>query len=131
MLFASLPTGESREPLARVPREVKIVDIGGDHRFVEGWTYGLAELPGSRAAIARSSRVANPGCYPAAALTALAPLVAAGPGRARGAHRRRQDRRQRRRPRRRASAFGYAEVNEDVLAYGLPSTPTCRRCRRR
>ena len=46
VLFASLPTGKSREPLARVPREVKIVDVGGDHRFVEGWTYGLTEPPG-------------------------------------------------------------------------------------
>ena len=52
VLFASLPTGKSREPLARVPRDVKIVDVGGDHRFVEGWTYGLTELPGTRAAVA-------------------------------------------------------------------------------
>src|SRR5678810_1120374 len=35
VLFASLPTGESREALARVHAPVKIVDIGGDHRFVE------------------------------------------------------------------------------------------------
>ena len=47
VLFASLPTGKSREPLARVPRDVKIVDVGGDHRFVEGWVYGLTELPGT------------------------------------------------------------------------------------
>ena len=30
VLFASLPTGASAEALARVPREVKIVDIGGE-----------------------------------------------------------------------------------------------------
>jgi N-acetyl-gamma-glutamyl-phosphate reductase len=123
VLFASLPTGKSREPLARVPREVKVVDVGGDHRFVEGWVYGLTELPGSRAAIARSSRVADPGCYPAAALIALAPLVAeelveseglvvdaktgvSGAGRGGG-----------------TSAFGYAETNEDVVAYGLAEHP--------
>jgi N-acetyl-gamma-glutamyl-phosphate reductase len=123
VLFASLPTGKSREPLARVPREVKIVDVGGDHRFVEGWTYGLTELPGSRAAIARSSRVSDPGCYPAAALLALAPLVASGlvepeglvvdaktgvSGAGRGGG---------------TSAFGYAETNEDVMAYGLAEHP--------
>ena len=123
VLFASLPTGKSREPLARVPREVKIVDVGGDHRFVEGWTYGLTELPGSRAAIGSSSRVADPGCYPAAALLALAPLVAEGlvepeglvvdaktgvSGAGRGGG---------------TSAFGYAETNEDVLAYGLAEHP--------
>jgi N-acetyl-gamma-glutamyl-phosphate reductase len=123
VLFASLPTGKSREPLARVPREVKIVDVGGDHRFVDGWTYGMTELPGTRAAVARSSRVADPGCYPAAALLALAPLVAGGlvepegividaktgvSGAGRGGG---------------TSAFGYAETNEDVLAYGLADHP--------
>ena len=44
VLFASLPTGASAEALARVPRHVKIVDIGGDHRYVAGWTYGLADV---------------------------------------------------------------------------------------
>src|SRR3954468_18880333 len=34
LLFASLPTGESKEALAKVAAKVKIVDIGGDHRFV-------------------------------------------------------------------------------------------------
>jgi N-acetyl-gamma-glutamyl-phosphate reductase len=123
VLFASLPTGKSREPLARVPRDVKVVDVGGDHRYVEGWTYGLTELPGARAAIARSSRVADPGCYPAAAVLALAPLVAerlvepegliidaktgvSGAGRGGG-----------------PSAFGYAETNEDLFAYGLAEHP--------
>src|SRR6185436_2998731 len=42
VLFASLPTGESREALSRVATKTRVVDIGGDHRFVEGWTYGLA-----------------------------------------------------------------------------------------
>src|SRR3954452_24687075 len=35
VLFASLPTGESKEPLAKVPAKVKVVDIGGDHRFAD------------------------------------------------------------------------------------------------
>jgi N-acetyl-gamma-glutamyl-phosphate reductase len=122
LLFASLPTGKSREPLARVPQGIKIVDIGGDHRFVEGWTYGLTELPGHRAQIAGTNRVANPGCYPAAALLALAPLVGEGlvdpegivvdaksgvTGTGRGG----------------ASDFGYAETNEDLFGYGLEGHP--------
>jgi N-acetyl-gamma-glutamyl-phosphate reductase len=122
LLFVSLPTGESREPLARIPHAVRVLDVGGDHRFVDGWTYGLTELPGARPAIAGSSRVANPGCYPAAALIPLAPLVAGGlvepegivvdaktgvSGAGRGG----------------ASAFGYAETNEDVFAYGLTGHP--------
>ena len=129
LLFASLPTGKSSEPLARVPAKTKIVDVGGDHRYVEGWTYGLTELPGQRAKIASATRLANPGCYPAAALLALAPLVKEGlvetegiaidaksgvTGTGRGG----------------ASDFGYAETNEDLFAYGLaghPHVPEIRR----
>lgn len=122
LLFVSLPTGKSREPLARVPNNVRIVDVGGDHRFVEGWAYGLTELPGQREKIRGVSRLANPGCYPAAALLALAPLVKEGliesegividaksgiTGTGRGG----------------ASDFGYAETNEDVFAYGLEAHP--------
>jgi len=122
VLFASLPTGKSREPLGKVAASVKIVDVGGDHRFVDGWTYGLTELPGQRAKIAKSSRIANPGCYPAATLIALAPLVHAGliepegiivdaksgvTGTGRGG----------------ASGFGYVETSEDIFAYGLESHP--------
>lgn len=116
VLFASLPTGESREALAKVPASTRIVDIGGDHRFVDGWTYGLADIHPDQ--IRKSTRIANPGCYPAASITALAPLVAnklidpaniiidaksgvSGAGRGGG------------------GTFGYAEVNEDVSAYGL------------
>src|SRR5205814_181843 len=66
LLFASLPTGESREALARVPEKTKIVDIGGDHRFVDGWTYGLADVWPDK--IRGAARVANPGCFPVAAL---------------------------------------------------------------
>ena len=44
VLFASLPSGQSREALAMVSRDTKIVDIGGDHRYVDGWTYGLADI---------------------------------------------------------------------------------------
>src|ERR1700755_2941406 len=43
VLFASLPTGAPAEPLARVSKDVKIVDIGGDHRHVEGWGDGLGD----------------------------------------------------------------------------------------
>src|SRR4051794_39944065 len=117
LLFASLPTGESREALAKVSPRTKIVDIGGDHRFVDGWTYGLADVWPEQ--VRGKTRIANPGCYPAASLTALAPLAAEGlidvsagviidaksgvSGAGRGG----------------SSAFGYAETNEDVMAYGL------------
>ncbi len=117
VLFASLPTGASREPLAQVNKDVKIVDIGGDHRYVPGWTYGLADVWPDQ--IKNQTRIANPGCYPAATLTALAPLLSAGlispesiiidaktgvSGAGRGGG---------------DSKFTYAEVNEDLMPYGL------------
>src|SRR5919108_2770467 len=78
LLFASLPTGKSREPLGRVDKNIRIVDIGGDHRLLEGWTYGLTEFPGQRDRIRGATRIANPGCYAAPALLALAPLLKEG-----------------------------------------------------
>src|SRR5436190_2161748 len=59
LLFASLPTGKSKEPLSRVASATKIVDVGGDHRYAEGWVYGLTELPGQRERISKTSRLAN------------------------------------------------------------------------
>jgi N-acetyl-gamma-glutamyl-phosphate reductase len=122
LMFVSLPTGKSREPLARVPKNVRIIDIGGDHRFAEGWTYGLPEFPGQRDQIRGAMRIANPGCYAAPALLALAPLLRQGliesegividaksgvTGTGRGG----------------ASDFGYVDTNEDLFAYGLESHP--------
>lgn len=117
VLFTSLPTGASKGLLSQVPQTTRIVDIGGDHRYVEGWTYGLADVWPEQ--IRGKTRVANPGCYPAATLTVLAPLLVNGlidPGRLivdaksgiSGAGRGGGD-----------SKFGYAECNEDLTAYGL------------
>jgi N-acetyl-gamma-glutamyl-phosphate reductase len=118
VLFASLPTGESKAALAAVNPKTKIVDIGGDHRYVDGWTYGLADIWPDK--VRSATRIANPGCYPAATLTAIAPLLleglvdlqapiivdaksgVSGAGRGGG-----------------DSKFGFAEVNEDLSAYGL------------
>jgi N-acetyl-gamma-glutamyl-phosphate reductase len=120
LLFASLPSGESRAALALVPSATKVVDVGGDHRFVEGWTYGLADVWPER--VREASRIANPGCHAAAALPALAPLIANGlvepqsiiidtktgvSGAGRGG----------------GSTLGFAEVNEDVSVYGLFAHP--------
>ncbi|HEV7666594.1 MAG TPA: N-acetyl-gamma-glutamyl-phosphate reductase [Chloroflexota bacterium] len=117
LLFMSLPTGDSKKAATQIQADVKIIDVGGDHRFVDGWTYGLTEIIGP-SVIAESSRVADPGCFPAATLLALAPLLKQGliesthiivdaktgiSGAGRGG----------------GSTFGFAEVNEDVAAYNL------------
>jgi N-acetyl-gamma-glutamyl-phosphate reductase len=92
VVFLALPHGESGALSAQLPPSVKVVDLGADHRLRSAsdwerwyggphagtWTYGLPELPGARAEIAVSSRVANTGCYAAAISLALAPLIAAG-----------------------------------------------------
>lgn len=36
LLFASLPAGKSRVPLALVPAQIKVIDVGGDHSFADG-----------------------------------------------------------------------------------------------
>jgi N-acetyl-gamma-glutamyl-phosphate reductase len=92
LVFLALPHGASGGLAAALPARVKVVDLGADFRLVDPaawlryyggahagtWTYGLPELPGQRALIAASDRVANTGCYAVAVITALAPLVAAG-----------------------------------------------------
>ena len=92
LVFLALPHGASAAVAAQLDQDVRIVDLGADHRLLDpeayqryygvphpgGWTYGLPELPGQRSRIADSRRVANTGCYAVAVITALAPLVAAG-----------------------------------------------------
>src|SRR5205085_3274409 len=60
----------------------RLADAGAWERYYGGrhagtWTYGLPELPGARAAVTASTRVANPGCYATAVALGLAPLLAA------------------------------------------------------
>lgn len=73
VLFLALPDGASREYVAAVDDETVIIDISSDHRFDDGWAYGLPEL--FRDKIAGSRRVANPGCYATVMQLAIAPLV--------------------------------------------------------
>jgi N-acetyl-gamma-glutamyl-phosphate reductase len=92
LVFLALPHGQSAALAAQLPEQVKIVDLGADHRLrdprawaayyggahAQPWTYGLPELPGQRQAIAGSTRVAATGCYAVATILALAPLLNAG-----------------------------------------------------
>jgi N-acetyl-gamma-glutamyl-phosphate reductase len=92
LVFLALPHGQSGALAAQLPAGTKIVDLGADHRLEAAdvweiyynsahagtWTYGLPELPGQRARIAAADRVAATGCYAAATILALAPLLAAG-----------------------------------------------------
>jgi N-acetyl-gamma-glutamyl-phosphate reductase len=91
LVFLALPHGESTQIITEIPAGVKIVDLGADYRledpkswdkyyggkYAGAWVYGLPELtPGQRVAIAKESRVANPGCYATAISLGTAPALA-------------------------------------------------------
>ena len=137
VVMSALPTAESAAACAPFVRKgIPTIDIAADFRLrdpaaFEEWfgkphpapdllpqaVYGLSEL--NREAIRETKLVANPGCYPATSILALAPAVAAGitgdhvivdaksgvsgAGRGSGA----------------GGGFGYSETNEDVSAYKI------------
>ena len=44
LLFISMPTGASAKALAGIPQDLRVIDIGGDHRYADGWVYGLSDV---------------------------------------------------------------------------------------
>ena len=134
--FVSLPSGHAMHLVPTLLEQGgKVIDIAADFRlrdltlyptwykfshtapaYLSEAVYGLPEL--HHTAITTARLVANPGCYPVAALLALIPLVRAGKvqmpgividaksgisGAGRGS----------------GGGFGYAEVNENVRAYSV------------
>ena len=92
LVFLALPHGESAALIAKIPAQVKIVDLGADYRLEDAdqwekyyggkhagsWVYGLPELaPAQREAIKKESKVANPGCYATSISLGIAPAVGA------------------------------------------------------
>ena len=77
--FLCLPDDAAREAVALAGScDTAIIDTSTAHRTAPGWVYGMAELPGQRARIAASKRVANPGCHASGFIALVAPLVQAG-----------------------------------------------------
>ena len=90
LVFVAIPHGESAHLSAQLDDNVKVVDLGADHRLqnpaawdtyygsgemAKPWVYGLPELPGKREQIANATHIANPGCYATAIELAFAPLI--------------------------------------------------------
>ncbi len=94
-VFCALPHGTTQDIIASLPPHLRIVDLSADFRLRDPQTYaewyghehraiglqavavyGLTEL--NRAAVRGARLVANPGCYPTAALLATVPLVKRG-----------------------------------------------------
>ncbi|MET8639709.1 N-acetyl-gamma-glutamyl-phosphate reductase [Streptomyces sp. NPDC004096] len=92
VVFLALPHGQSAAVAERLGPDVLVIDMGADFRLNDAadwerfygtphagtWPYGLPELPGARAALEGSKRIAVPGCYPTAVSLALFPAYAAG-----------------------------------------------------
>ncbi|MFF8637735.1 N-acetyl-gamma-glutamyl-phosphate reductase [Streptomyces pilosus] len=92
VVFLALPHGQSAAVAQHLGPDVLVVDMGADHRLTDAgdwerfygsphagtWPYGLPELPGGRAALEGSKRIAVPGCYPTAVSLALVPAYTAG-----------------------------------------------------
>jgi len=77
-LFLCMGHGQSPAFMAQnaIPDHVAVIDLGNDFRLDETWVYGLPEL--NRAAIQRSKRIANPGCFATTIQLGLLPLANAG-----------------------------------------------------
>ncbi|MCM2392761.1 N-acetyl-gamma-glutamyl-phosphate reductase [Streptomyces albipurpureus] len=92
VVFLALPHGQSAALAGEVGGSALIVDCGADFRLRDPvawerfygsphagtWPYGLPELPGARAGLWGTRRIAVPGCYPTAVTLALFPGYAAG-----------------------------------------------------
>ncbi|MER6613051.1 N-acetyl-gamma-glutamyl-phosphate reductase [Streptomyces xantholiticus] len=92
VVFLALPHGQSAAVAEQLGDDVLVIDMGADFRLKDAadwqafygsehagtWPYGLPELPGARAALEGSKRVAVPGCYPTAVSLALFPAYQAG-----------------------------------------------------
>ncbi|MEU1864874.1 N-acetyl-gamma-glutamyl-phosphate reductase [Streptomyces gardneri] len=92
VVFLALPHGQSAAVAEQLGPDVLVVDMGADFRLrnpadwetyygsphAGTWPYGLPELPGARAALEGSKRIAVPGCYPTAVSLALFPAYGAG-----------------------------------------------------
>lgn len=92
VVFVALPNGQAMTLVPALVERARVVDLGADFRFkdprvyeqwygtphacpelLEGAAYGLTEF--HRGAVRTARIVGNPGCYPTAALLAIAPLL--------------------------------------------------------
>ncbi|MEF3404132.1 N-acetyl-gamma-glutamyl-phosphate reductase [Agromyces sp. CCNWLW203] len=96
IVFLALPHGASGAIAAQLPAETLVIDCGADHRleskadwaafyggdFHGAWTYGVPELPRltgtQRDRLAKTKRIAAPGCNASTVALSLAPGIRAG-----------------------------------------------------
>ncbi len=92
VVFLALPHGASAAVAEQLGDDVLVIDAGADFRLSDPadwqkfygtphagtWPYGLPELPGQRAVLAETNRIAVPGCFPTTVTLALLPALTAG-----------------------------------------------------
>ena len=78
LVFLCLPDAAAREAVTLCGADTPLIDTSTAHRTAEGWTYGFPELPGFREKIAKSCRIANPGCHASGFIALTAPLTELG-----------------------------------------------------
>ncbi len=77
--FLCLPDQAAIEAVSLVENDrVKIIDTSTAHRVNADWQYGFAELENMREKIAKSNRIANPGCHASGFIALINPLINAG-----------------------------------------------------
>jgi len=77
--FLCLPDDAAREAVSLVENpNTCVIDTSTAHRTLSDWTYGFPELYSDRGVIARSKRIANPGCHASGFVALIAPLVRSG-----------------------------------------------------
>lgn len=78
--FLCLPDVASIEAVSMIENtHTKIIDTSTAHRTNAEWTYGFPEMGAMQAAaITKSTRVANPGCYATGFISIVKPLIELG-----------------------------------------------------
>ena len=77
--FLCLPDQAAIEAVGLVENpNVKIIDTSTAHRVNEMWQYGFAEINNFEKKIAKSKRIANPGCHASGFIALVNPLINAG-----------------------------------------------------
>ena len=77
--FLCLPDAAAVEAVSLVENpDTVVIDTSTAHRTADGWAYGFPELAGRRGEVAKSRRIANPGCHASGFIALVEPLVRAG-----------------------------------------------------
>ncbi len=77
--FLCLPDQAAIEAVSLIENpKVKIIDTSTAHRVNELWQYGFAEINDFEKKIAKSKRIANPGCHASGFIALVNPLINAG-----------------------------------------------------